>query len=224
MRYASNEYRDGDVEMPVQEAIARSVPPDGVFFDVGANIGFMSLVASRAAGPSGTIVAFEARPEIAAALERNLHLNGVDARVYAAAVSDSTGTAELLVAHHPGGSTTEPERAYDTVARVTVPRIALDDLIGDDLPLPDVVKLDVEGGEVSAIRGMRRTLERRATTLIFEVDAPTLAEVESHYDELTELLAEIGYTTDRLAPGYPGGGWHVLHGIARPSPAESACE
>ena len=76
-RNASADYASGRNEATVQEAVAGHLRPGSVFFDVGANVGFFTLLAARAVGPRGHIVAVEPMPENVAALRRNLERNHV---------------------------------------------------------------------------------------------------------------------------------------------------
>lgn len=67
----------GTLETSVQEAMRRLLPRGGVFFDVGANIGFFSLIAARLVGPDGKVVAFEPVPATAALISENAQRNGL---------------------------------------------------------------------------------------------------------------------------------------------------
>src|SRR5215813_2618674 len=69
---ASAWYAPGTNELPVQEVLAKWLSPGGVFYDVGANAGFFSLIASRLVGERGRVVAFEPSPAVAASLKRNV--------------------------------------------------------------------------------------------------------------------------------------------------------
>ena len=68
-------YFNGDVEPEVQEVLQKYLRPGMIFYDVGANIGFFSLLAARLVGEQGSVVAFEADPEIAARLRENVNRN-----------------------------------------------------------------------------------------------------------------------------------------------------
>ena len=131
LRYSSNDYRDGTIEEPVQRALASLLKPGDVFFDIGANIGFFSLVASRSLGREGSLYAFEARSGIAKAAKDNFRRNGLSAVVLPVAVGDTDGTAALLVAEHPGGSTIEPSKAVSTRRTELVDQVTVDRLIAD---------------------------------------------------------------------------------------------
>lgn len=218
LHLASNNYRSGDVEAPVQRAVADAMAPGGVFFDIGANVGFFTLVAAGAVDRTGTFVAFEPRPDVAAALSANAARNDLTVDVRPVAVGEVDGTTDLLVADHPGGATIEASKAVDTVETVTVDQVTIDRLVVDrgELPVPDVVKIDVEGAEPAVIRGMSATLALGRTTVVYEIDAATSEEVEAQYEEVDGLLTRLGYTSRRLDPSYENSGWQVIHAVARP--------
>ena len=184
----------------MQLAVRSLLSPGDVFFDVGANVGFFSLVASRSVGNLGSLYAFEARSDIARAAEANFRRNHIQATVLPVAVADRDGTATLLVANHPGGATIEESAASDTHHAVTVEQVAIDTLIRTGrIPAPDVVKIDVEGAELAVIRGMTETMRTWRPHLVFEIDAPDRAGMEDRYTEARQVLAELGYRMH--APG-----------------------
>ena len=83
-----------------------------VFYDIGANVGFFTLVASRVVGPTGRLHAFEPRWAIVRALRSNLRRNRLEnAHVWPFAVGDEAGEVILLCSDHPGGATIEPTEA-----------------------------------------------------------------------------------------------------------------
>lgn len=200
----------------MQEAIRSLLQPGDVFVDVGANIGFFTLVASKSAGSTGQLFAFEARPDIARAAMGNLRRNGVEGTVVNAAVGDIDGRATLLVADHPGGSTIEPSMAVDVVRSVDVQQVAIDSMLATGrLPAPNVVKIDVEGAEVSVLRGMSQCLRNCRPVLIIELDGEKSDDVERRFRGLESLLAEYDYRCERLAPSYAHSNWNVVHFVAQ---------
>ena len=222
---ASNAYADGTVEAAVQRAVAESLRPGGVFVDVGANVGFFSLLAARHLGARGTIVAFEAHPRVAATLRRNLARNSVRADVRAVAVGAVDGRTTLHVAAHPGGSTIAADAATDEVSRVAVDVVTLDRLVeAGSIPVPDVVKIDVEGAEDAVLDGLERTARAHAPTLVIELDDELADRLERRVDATAARLVGWGYRVDRLPDGYEGGGWSVahLHAVHADRPARSA--
>ena len=103
---ADSEFRLGTYERPVQVAIAASLSAGDVFYDVGANVGFFSLIAARKVGPQGCVYAFEPVPSNVSVITCCAQLNNFDKiTVFQEAVGVATGRAELLLAHHIGGAT-----------------------------------------------------------------------------------------------------------------------
>ncbi len=209
----------GRYEVPVQTALFANLDDGGVFYDIGANIGFFSLLASRRVGPRGRVYAFEPLPRNAAAIERSARLNGFSGlEVFEVAAGAESGVADLNLARHIGGAVlasvgTPPDRR----GSIAVEIVAIDDVIAErGLRPPSLVKIDVEGAEPDVIRGMRATLQTHRPALIVELDDATDAGLERKTDDLFALLAGLGYRLERLAPGYPDIAWRVAHFVARP--------
>ena len=196
-------------EPMVQEALRRTLADGSTLYDVGANIGFMSLVGARLVGPTGRVVSIEPEPENVAAIGANAALNGFDTiTVIAAAATAETGPVEVIgvrdtlwtrlaeVGEHP------MERA-----RLTVPGVRLDELVYErGLEPPDVVKIDVEGGELPVLAGMSRLLGERRPAIIAEMHGKNAA--------VCELLRAAGYRIVNLdgpeEPERAGDNSHVL--------------
>jgi FkbM family methyltransferase len=218
-QYASADYRLGTNELPVQDALHELLHPGGVFFDVGSNVGFFALLGAREVGPQGSVHAFEPVPRIAEAIRRNAALNGFEnVHVHEVAVSDREGTAELLLAQHPGGATLSPADApEDIVGRTTVPVVALDQLVASGtVPVPDVVKIDVEGVEMEVLDGMAELLRTRRPALLCELDSAQPAVLTAKVATWRDRMRDVSYEVHDLAPSYEGSGWHVYHATARP--------
>jgi FkbM family methyltransferase len=91
-------YALGTSEPEIQELLAANVKPGSVVWDVGANVGFLTLIAARLVGPNGQVVAFEPLPSNCEAIRRNLALNQmVNVEVVGVALSDEVGSAKLDV-------------------------------------------------------------------------------------------------------------------------------
>jgi len=162
----------GMLETSVQEAMVRHLGTGGVLYDVGANLGFFSLLGARLAGPEGHVYAFEPAPENVQALRRHIGLNRIEnlaVREQAAAAESGRGRLQLVddrswsklegYGQHPG-----TERVVD------VELVAIDELVASgELRPPSVVKIDVEGAELAVLEGMTATLERHQPAVICEV-------------------------------------------------------
>lgn len=214
------DYIAGTSEVPVQKAMAQHLRPGHVFYDIGANMGFFSLIASRLVGASGKVCAFEPVSENAAAVRKNIQLNQMDcARLFEVAVGQTSGNAELLLTEWDGGSTLSSSvvSPSEPVSRRTVRVVALDDFISaEKLPRPDFVKIDVEGVEPEVIQGMIRTISEARPILLYEVDDGDKDSLMRRWGELDEQVKALGYEIVRLPDSYPTIDWHVGHSLARP--------
>jgi FkbM family methyltransferase len=158
----------GTHEIQVQQALIRSARAGDHVWDVGANIGYLALVAARIVGPGGRVVAVEPDAGCATAIRTNAALNGLAAiEVVEAAAARRSGVAELVVVRDrlwtrlaSVGDHAQVER------RVDVRTVALDDLPG---PSPTLVKIDVEGAELDVLAGMTRLLRDARPIVICEM-------------------------------------------------------
>jgi FkbM family methyltransferase len=196
------DYWLGTYEVDLQLAVRDWVRPGMVVYDVGANIGYLSLLLARAVGPGGRVFAFEALPANLERLAQNLALNGMGRRVQVVpgAVVDCSGPVRFLTGPSDGmgkaqGSAGRQEPVYGGM--IPVEGIALDDFayrLGN--PPPQVVKMDIEGGEVLALPGMKRLLARARPLMLLELHGRAAAALA------WETLTSAGYGIFRMAPGY----------------------
>jgi FkbM family methyltransferase len=152
--------RRNEWEAPVVAAFAAALRPGDVVYDVGAWIGPYTLLAARLVGPSGRVISFEPDPQARARLERNIALNGAgNVKVVPIALSDSNGSARLS-----GG---ESEAVVGASGEIEVQTMTLPDFIAQE-GAPDVVKVDIEGGELR----LDRAALGRARSVFLEVHVP----------------------------------------------------
>ncbi len=185
---------DGYWEMWVTEAIAAAARPGMHAVDLGANLGYFTLLLADLVGPTGQVTAVEANPRMVQLLRRSLLVNGFAGRVTLdpRAIHDESGLRVSLNVppDHPQNAHLV-EGAGDKAART----VTLDDLVGD-APV-DLVKIDVEGSERRAWDGMRGVLARGAPlTVILEFNAP-------RYEDPAGFLAGIeaaGFSVRSIDP------------------------
>jgi FkbM family methyltransferase len=220
-RDVSGAFAEGTYEMPIQQALARCLKSGDVFYDVGANVGFFSILAGWLVGAGGSVHAFEPVPSNADTIGRNLRLNGLsNVQVHSVAVSEASGQQELLISRHRGGAALASAVATvpDVTGKIVVPTVAIDDLIEQcKAPPPTMIKVDVEGAELNVLRGMHRTLRTHRPVLLYEVDDAEPAVMHTRWNELDELVEKAGYRIERMEDAYPTGGWSVGHSLALPS-------
>ena len=158
-------YWFGCYELAKQRAIAEVVKPGMVFYDVGANVGFYTLLASRLVGEAGKVVAFEPSHRNLAFLRRHVGMNRCgNVQIYPAAVADRKGKGRFNAGTDPSTG------RLDESGRAEVELVSLDELVdsGEILP-PNVIKMDIEGGEGAALRGAARVLRGYQPTLFVSI-------------------------------------------------------
>lgn len=175
--------------------LSRAVPENGVFLDVGANIGVFSAALARARRGRLRGAAFEPVPLTHRLLESTLRLNKVTGfRAERIALAEEGGT--LRLSSFGGGANNFVVRAEDGGPSVVVPAMSLDEWVEQhpDL-LPDAMKIDVEGLELAVLRGGRRTLGARRPALVVECHCACWPGLGILPDEVERLLRSLGYSS-----------------------------
>jgi FkbM family methyltransferase len=208
MRLALNMHEEkefwlGTYEPGLQAALLEQIKPGSVVYDLGANIGYFSLLMASLVGPQGRVFAFEALPSNVERLNQNIALNDLSGRitVISAAVADRSRLMTFLVgpSNRMGkldGSS--GRRSVDYREAIEIDCISLDDLVyKQGQPVPALVKMDIEGGEVLALPGMRRVLMEARPVLLLELHGEEAAQVA------WRELSQSGYRLASLEKGYP---------------------
>ena len=166
-----NGYWTGVYEIGLQQALARELKKGDVFYDLGANAGFFSLLAAKLIGPQGRVFAFEPLPENIESIKEQIIINSLDfCELIPKAVSDRSGEIAFAAAHHASLGSINVQRENDVKEVLTVETVSLDEFVLDH-PRPDFIKIDVEGAEADVLTG--------AGTLLKSEDAPVLL-IELH--------------------------------------------
>ena len=166
---------DGSYELAVQQVLQERLKEGSVFYDVGANIGFYSLLAAR---QRAQVFAFEPDVQNAESLERHVRLNSFGAKIeiIRVAVFSTSGFVTL----EPADSTKGHGNAHvgpnieNSHPTVKVPCTTLDDFTREHL-VPDTIKIDVEGAESNVLKGAEKLFTQSRPHLICEVHDPANA-------------------------------------------------
>jgi FkbM family methyltransferase len=173
----------GSYEMQKRQAFENEIKPGSVVYDIGANVGYYTLLASVLSGEKGKVFAFEPLPRNVDYLRKHVeinHLTNVD--IFEAAVSDYEGEAFFDL----GASTAMGHLAERGEIRVKM--VALDDLLeGNKIQPPDFIKIDVEGAEYEVLKGARVLLNKFHPILFLDTH-----QREAHQKTIT-FLEELGY-------------------------------
>jgi FkbM family methyltransferase len=181
-------------------------PGDG-FVDVGANIGYYSVLASRLVGDAGRVVTIEASPAFHERLLQQVRLNGCrNVRALNVAVSDERKTLTFVLAssQNMGANSIVP---YEGPAEssFTVEALPMAEVLDDeDVARARVIKIDVEGAEGSVVRGLAPLLGklRPDAEVTVEVTPERMAQLGDSVGELLEIMRGHGFHVYRLANSY----------------------
>jgi len=185
------------------------LPPDACFIDVGANVGFYSVSAAeyfRKAGP-GSVHSFEPNPRALSALRRNSELNRfTNLNVNHQGISNLTGSLTLYISPHAiTCGSLQPVGAYLT-QRIEVPVTTLDDYASQRRGLkPGLIKIDIEGGELPALQGARRILERDRPYIIYEEFRGFCQAFGYTIRDIRSYLQTLRYNLFVIRPRWPRG-------------------
>lgn len=149
-------YIINEFEPSIQNLLRKHLQPGMTVVDVGANIGYLSLLAARLVGPTGRVYAVEAAPDNLAFLKQNIKLNkieNIEVVPYAAGSQYRQRAFHLRSRGDLHGFYDHP--MDEKIKTITVEEHPLDEVIRNKV---DFVKIDVEGGEIEVLRGMRRIL------------------------------------------------------------------
>jgi len=193
----------GEYEPETVDLLGRIVRPGWTCVDAGANIGYISVILARAAGPGGRVYSFEALPAMSERLAANIALNGLsNVRIETICLGESRGEANFFAPRagisNVGQSSLYLDRHPDLgaadVVRHVVQTLPFDEFAErEKLASWDFLKIDVEGAEGRVLTGAERSLRRWHPLILFEANAATQALAGSTVGALLDTLAALGY-------------------------------
>jgi FkbM family methyltransferase len=178
----------GSWEQDKQIMFTKIISPGDIVFDVGAHVGFYTLLAAELVGPTGRVVAFEPVPRNLEILKRHIQLNGyTNVTIIEAAVSNSSGFVSF-----------DAQPGQDSAGHISdkgclqVSTIVLDELVGNKLPVPSVIKIDIEGAEYLALSGSKKILGTHHPVILLATHGSEV------HDQCCNLLSNSGYSLHAL--------------------------
>ena len=192
----------GLYERPLTRHLRKVLRKGSVFYDIGANVGYFTLLASELVGGEGEVHAFEPVPANSELLARNIEQNTIQNVILnEIAVSSEPGTLTLFlpdVAINTGWASIVPsDRRHQ---ELQVPTIALDDYVSRvGVRSPDVIKIDIEGAEPRALAGMGALIRSEgAPDIAVEINSYLLQRSGLDSGAITVPLAQAGYALYRF--------------------------
>jgi FkbM family methyltransferase len=167
-------------DLPTQLVLIATLRSGDTFLDIGANKGMISLLGSRLVGPSGKVIAFEPNPRPPSIFQGNVDRNRIsNVVIMPFGLGDTNERLSLSV---PKINTGEGSFGRSNYAPERVEIVHCDVRRGDDLPgtvSPRLIKIDVEGFELYALRGMENFISKNHPAIIMEMEASHLANTDT---------------------------------------------
>lgn len=184
-------------------AFKKATRPGSIVLDIGANIGTYSLLFGRWTGAKGQVFAFEPASESFAALTQHITLNGLQNVIAPIrdAISDRVGTMHFFASSTRGTnrliSTSE---SHPSLPTEEIRTLTIDEFCASRDLKPDVIKIDIEGFELAALRGAEKTLRARRSelTLFVEMHPTTWKTLGITRADVEKELVRQGYTAEPL--------------------------
>lgn len=176
------------------------LPTKGVLLDVGANMGYCSLLMSKSVGDSGKVFAIEPSERDFLRLVDNVALNRLDnVYVYRFAISDEPGDVEISIATEERSFLNTlgfefSNKGIEKLKTEKVEAITLDKFVEKEgIDKIDVIKMDIEGSELKALTGARKSIEMYRPALVLGINKNSLKANAASVEEVEKLLKELRY-------------------------------
>lgn len=177
--------------------LKKNLKEGDVFIDAGANVGSYTLIAAKQTGKTGRVFAFEPAGEIYNRLCENVSLNKYDnIQTEKKALYDKNTTLDLFLANKMNLGMSSIYH-HDTESGITerVEAIKLDDYIDDqNINRIDLIKIDIEGSEMHALKGMQKTLDKFKPEILIELKEETHTQSDLSVVDMIDFLTGSGYT------------------------------
>lgn len=205
-------YYTGVWEPSLTDFITRRMAPGDVFVDIGANVGYFTVLAANLVGDKGRVIAIEASPRIHAKLCDNVRMNHLSNVVtHNCAVSDASGTAEVFAADETNEGNTSLIRSNGGVAEAVVDMRPLDRILTEDeLHKAKMIKIDVEGFEGPVLQSILSHVEdlRGDVEIVVELAPKALARFGMSTEKVLDDMTGAGFRAAKLHNSYDWDAWH----------------
>lgn len=190
-------YLRGTYEPHIAECLSQQVKKTAIIYDVGANCGYLSMIMAELSS-DGKVFSFEPDQRNIKAIKQNISDNNIkNIRIISHPVNDRGGAVRFatysstLISHIAIGDQAPDAEFIDMNA------ITLDQFVYDDgNPPPDLIKIDVEGGEVNVLLGSNRLLHEFTPDVIVEI-----RDFDNEYKTVCEYMKNFGYKQKKLGGG-----------------------
>lgn len=197
--------RYGEYEPTLAKRVVEGLNPNMDAIDIGANVGFYTVLFAKLVSPSRRVLTIEPTPGALKRLYKNLQANNVTDKVivYEGAISNQTGTTSIdIVEGHEEysslGGVAHPKMIGKSTQSIAIACSTLDDLVEKNSLNPGILKIDVEGNEHLVVSGAKRTLDVYRPVIIMELADSLLNKHNSSVREVVEQVETLGYKATGL--------------------------
>jgi len=197
----------GSYSRDILYILDKIIKPGMVFLDIGANIGEISLFAAKRVGSKGKVISFEPFKQLSRVLKKNLEINNfTQGTVIEKGLLDEMCVLPVFNSKKPFSDGTQHDglisiykshvrnQEVDQIEVTTLDRF----VDTNNLEQVDIIKIDIEGSELAALRGGLVTLRRFKPVLIIEVQEETSLAAGYKQGDILEILEPIGYRFERI--------------------------
>lgn len=186
----------------------QAVKPGAIVLDIGAHIGYYTLMAAKRVGKKGKVYAFEPSKDNLILLNKNIRINKFNNVILVnKAVANSNKKSKFFINSMSTGMHSLVDIGYKGKKNIMVDVVSLDNFFGNNPPPVSVIKMDIEGGEYSALEGMKKILKSKNLSLFIEFSPFSIRKAnKSPYTFLNLLkkykfeLFSINELADQLIP------------------------
>jgi FkbM family methyltransferase len=199
---------DGYWELWITQALRREITPGSFFIDIGANVGYFTVLAADWVGPAGRVLAFEPLRELAELVHSSLSVNGFlgRAKIEPLAVTSCSGESTLYrwKRHLAGSSLVDGSQLaasfLDEVESISIRTVSLDEYLPSGTVV-DVIKIDAEGAEAGILKGAERVIvESPEIRIVMEFSPVLLRSAGADPDDLIAFMRRLGFRMFRIMP------------------------
>jgi FkbM family methyltransferase len=177
------------------QLISSIIKPGNVVLDIGANIGYYTLIFAKLVGQDGKVFAFEPEPANFRIIEKNVSINGYSNVILEQkAVSNRNEKKKLYLNKENAGMHRIYKSQYVNVDSVEIETVSLDDYFSNYRGRIDFIKMDIEGSEITALEGMQTTLQRQNNVkLLVAFDSLAIREYGYKPEQYIDLIMSNGF-------------------------------
>lgn len=210
---------------PLATKLFKNELKDGMYeVDIGSNIGYYALLAGMLVGPKGRVIAIEPEPNNYALLKMNVHNNNIEnIETVQCAIGNKDGASEFYLTEASNTNSLIAPRTGRIVSSIQVRTRKLDTLIKDyKVPHIDFIRMDIEGGEIIAIKGMQTILKRYKPKVLVELHCDVAG--SDAIKNLLSLFIRFGYQVDCILDRDKDFVWEKEYTVFRPSGVNEVLE